>query len=118
MKTYSEKIEILKDFIETQFDFKVNLFSNDLPDDVCGRTYYQNKHVCLNCTTAKQTFFTLLHEAGHVMSYDKYFYKLLQNQPDVKIREHYAYLYGWVINKKLNLDVTKDEWRNENVENF
>jgi len=113
--TNSEKIDKVKEFIES-LGFSVELFSKILPDDVSGRTYYTSCHVAINCVTAKEALYTILHEAGHVFSYDKYFRKLQQNQPNVELREKYAYLYGWGISKQLNLGISKEEWRFEEFE--
>jgi len=98
-----------------ELGFEVDLFSDQLPSDVLGRTYYVERKVLLNCCSAREAFFTILHEAGHVLAYNKYFLRLKQKQPPPEKREVYAYLYGWIVNKQLELGLTKEEWRSQEL---
>ena len=108
---YSDRIKILEDYIKSTLGFKVIFFADDLPNDVAGRCYYNEKTIKINEPSAKDALFTLLHEAGHAYSYIKYWTKLRQPQPAVDKREQYAYFYGFGISKILNLGITKDEWK-------
>lgn len=109
--TYSEQIDLVINKIKS-LGFNVTLFSSELPDDIAGRTFYNKKEVHIgNLPSAEEALFTLVHEAGHVLSYDKYYCKLNEKQPEVEKREIYAYLYGWVIIKQLNLSISKEDWR-------
>lgn len=108
-KEYNKVVEYL-----SINDCTVVQFSDNLPDDVVGRCYYKDSRIELNCISAKEALFTLLHEAGHWYSYMKYFKKLKQTQPNIDLRETYAYLYGWGIAKILKIEITKNEWKEYN----
>lgn len=108
---FSEKIDILESYVNS-LGFQLIKFSDELPH-TGGRVYYDKKEIHIKCGSAEDAFYTVLHEAGHCLSYNKYFIKLKQLQPNVEKRELYAYFYGWVINKQLSLGVDKETWRKE-----
>jgi len=111
--TYSEQINLVENYLKNELNFKVEFFANDLPEDISGRTIYNEELIKINEPTAEEALFTLLHEAGHAYSYRKYFTKLGLSQPDdVSKRETYAYLYGYGIAKMLKLNITKEMWIN------
>ena len=114
--TFSDKINILTEYLKS-IGFEVILFSDKLPHDISGRIFYVNGQIHIgNLGSAEDAFYTLLHESGHAVSYNKYFVRLAENQPSVEKREIYAYLYGWYLNKHLKLNVSKKTWRLENNE--
>jgi hypothetical protein len=60
--------------------------------------------------TVHEIVFTLLHEAGHLMSYKHG----MNPQLPEKDREIRAFLYGWAIAKKLGIPLEKATWRRVN----
>lgn len=90
--------------------FKIVNFSNELPNDVSGRVYYDRKEIHINCAGADEAFFTMIHELGHALSYIR-LASIGIKQPAPEKREQYAMQYGWKIIKELKLPVTKENWR-------
>ncbi len=106
-----KKLEV---YIKEELNFEVENFASDLDDDTLGRIHYNERLIKINCSNAKEGLFTLIHEGGHCVSYLKYYKKLNQPQSSVKGKEElYAYLYGWYLIKKLNIPISKEEWRRE-----
>lgn len=109
---YMEMYDKVKEFLKSK-GCDVEEFA-DLPEDVVGRIYYTESLIRLDCSSAKEALFTLLHEGGHWLSYLRYYVQQNIKQPKPEKRETYAYLYGWYIIKLLNLDITKEIWKIEN----
>jgi len=86
----------------------------DLPPGIVGRTIYEpDLTVLLNEPGAARALMTLLHEAGHVMSFWRHRRQLPDGCQDMALRERWAFLYGWAVIRLLGIDdlVSKDRWR-------
>lgn len=114
MESVSDKIYRIKEHLE-ELGCIVNLFAHDLDDGVAGRCVYDLSKIDINCPDANEALITILHEGGHWISYLRYYKTFKMRQPDRRARENYAYLYGWYLNKKLSIGITKEEWKKENV---
>jgi hypothetical protein len=114
-QSFSDQIAIATTYLEN-LGWKIITFSDKLPEGVYGRIYYVNKEIHLSdrIPSAEQALFTLLHEGGHALSYIKYYEVLGEKQPITEKRELYAYLYGWVLIKKLKIEISKEIWRKKN----
>jgi hypothetical protein len=93
---------------------EVQSFTIDLPPHIAGRTIYEPRTIIkLSEPRARDALMTLMHEAGHVLSY----WRLRRAIPDIPDdhgrRERWAYLHGWMVIRLLGIDVliSKDRWR-------
>lgn len=85
-------------------------------NDVAGFIVYKDKKIFLSrLANPKEVFLTLIHEAGHWISYTRYYLKQRKKQESFTEdeRENFAYLYGWYVIRQNNLDryISKIQWR-------
>lgn len=106
---YTNIINELVAYIEKN-GFTVKLLSDEIPDDVCGQIRYIKREIHIGQDiSAEEAMYTLIHEGGHMLSYNRLF--LQQGQPQPDRREELALLYGWKIIKDLKLPITKEMWK-------
>jgi len=83
--------------------------------DAAGRTHYIKSLIEINEPKAKAALVTIAHELGHFIYYlnnrDK-------RQPPVRVRERAAYRLGWYLLRKIEANITKEEWRDYHVPDF
>lgn len=93
---YKEKTKILINILK-KHGWKVNLESN-LSEEYYGMIYYRLKLIDINPNnSAKETFYTLCHEAGHLISY-KLLGKIISKEYlGHKITEGIANKIGFII---------------------
>jgi len=92
-------------------DFKVIFPSTTLSDDISGQINYMRKDIHVNEDSPEEVMYTLIHEAGHMLSYIRLFEQQKQRQPSKERRELFALHYGWKVIKDLELPITKEMWR-------
>ena len=121
MDHYKE-IKKVKSYLENTLNCSVELFS-DLKGESMGRIYYPGEScdnvycseakILIDCPYVESALFTILHEAGHYVSYLRYFRKFNINQDNFpkEKRELFAYLYGWYVIRQNNIEISKEEWK-------
>jgi len=74
---------------------------------VSGKTHYLKALIEINEPKAKDALITLAHELGH---YIFYLDNREKEQPPVIMRERAAYRLGWYLLRKIDANITKEEW--------
>lgn len=109
--TYSPKIQQLARILRG-FGWRVDLLA-DLrwPDGrpFSGRCRHHRREIEIGCSSAREAFMVLAHEAGHALAAERggpRYHRLPEER-----REILAYLYGWGVMIALDAPVTKADWR-------
>ncbi len=82
-----------------------------------GRIIYTRKIIQINAWRSITMLCVIAHEIGHWIHYMRRGGKSETNlQPNVAIREQKAHLYGWFILKLLEIPITKEFWRYQDLD--
>lgn len=75
-----------------------------------GRCYYEAAVILIEPDEDElKMLHTLLHEAGHYISYDKYRHVI--DESCAVLREAWAMQYGWWLSQELGIDIRSVEWK-------
>lgn len=115
-KTVEKNLKKVKQYIETpdeqskRIPFEVLMDEQFSDGCIGGYTLYRENLILINkeCKGLLKLL-ALLHEAGHWLSYN---YEVTYDAETntLEQREQWAYEWGWYLNKKLELKITREEW--------
>ncbi len=106
-KDSATQLWYVKDYLRKAYGLDV---VHDPTIGVQGQISFSRREIKLNITWPPTALIVLVHEAGHWLHFLKNGYEQRIPRPPTRIAEIGAYLYGWVLIRRLELPITKDAW--------